>query len=167
MRTLQPTEYMYASARMRALENRLVGRERIEVLVDARSAGEALDRLAEYGVTPPESEGGSPAPTRTALREDMLLAILREAYAEVEGSAPDPAVFRYFRYPYDCNNLKAAVKCAIRGIPADGMLFDFGTVPAANVEEALREGKSDVFPAAMSAAVPRAREAYIAEMRLF
>lgn len=160
MKTLQPTEYMYASARIRALENRLVGRERIEVLVDARSAGEALDRLAEYGVTPPESEGVSSAPTQTVLREDMLLVILREAYAEVEGSVPDPAVFRYFRYPYDCNNLKAAVKCAIRGISAEGMLFDFGTVPAAHVEEALREGKLDVFPAAMSAAVPRAREAY-------
>ena len=49
----------------------------------------------------------------------MLLAVLREAYHEVETSVPDPAVFRYFRYPYDCNNIKAAIKCAVRGISAE------------------------------------------------
>lgn len=155
---------MYASARMRALENRLVGRERMELLIEARSSDEVMDRLAEYGVSPAETEADAPAlplgEAQSRAREGMLLAILREAYADVEASVPDPAVFRYFRYPYDCNNLKAAVKCAIRGIPAGDMLFDFGTVPADEVETLVREGKYDKFPAAMAAAVPVAREAY-------
>lgn len=160
MKTLQPTEYMYASARIRALENRLVGRERMEVLIDARSADEVMDRLAEYGVALPETEGGAPAATAGDRREEMLLAVLSEAYAEVTAAVPDPTVFAYFRYPYDCNNLKVAVKCAVRGIPTDGLLFDFGTVPASDVDRAMTDGRLDAFPPSMAAAVSRAKDAY-------
>lgn len=160
MKKLQPTEYTYASARIRALENRMVGRERIDALVEARTSDEVMDRLAEYGLTLPDTEGVPAGEAQSAAREGMLLAVLREAYDEVETSVPDPAVFRYFRYPYDCNNVKAAIKCAVRGIPAGEMLFDFGTVPASDVEELLREGKYERFPTAMAAAIPAAREAY-------
>ena len=34
MKKLQPTEYMYASARIRALENRLIGRERMAMMIE-------------------------------------------------------------------------------------------------------------------------------------
>ncbi len=161
MKKLQPTEYTYASARIRALENRMVGRERMELLVVARTSDEVMDRLAEYGLTPPDVEGDIPVgEAQSAAREGMLLAALKGAYDEVESSVPNPDVFRYFRYPYDCNNLKAAIKCAVRGIPAGDMLFDFGTVPADRVEELLREGKLNDFPTAMAAAVPVAKEAF-------
>ena len=46
MKRLKETEYMYAAARVRALENRLVGRERIDALIEARSADEVLSRLS-------------------------------------------------------------------------------------------------------------------------
>ena len=159
---------MYASARLRAMEHRLVGRERLEILIEARSSDEVMDRLAEYGIAPEEAAADVAAETtarplgeaRSAAREAMLLAVLREAYTEVETSVPEPAVFRYFRYPYDCHNLKAAIKCEVRGISAADILFDFGTVPAADVEPLLREGKPDAFPPSMAAAVPAAKEAY-------
>ena len=161
MKKIQPTEYMYASARIRALENRMVGRERLERLVEARSSEEVMDRLAEYGLSPAESADSSLGVEDVGvIRDGMLTSALRRAYDEVETSVPDPAVFRYFRYPYDCNNLKAAIKCAIRGISAEDLLFDFGTVPADEVEGLLREGKFDKFPPAMAAAIPAAREAY-------
>ena len=151
---------MYASARIRALETRLVGRERMELLGECRSAGEAMDRLSEYGLTLPESDVPATGETLGRLREAMLLSALQEAYDEVEAAVPDPTVFRYFRYPYDCNNLKAAIKCGIRGVPAEDMLFDFGTVPAHEVEALVREGKFEAYPAAMAAAAHRARELY-------
>ena len=162
MKKLQPTEYMYASARVRSLENRLVGRERMEVLIEARTSEEIMDRLSEYGIKPAESADGA-APVGEALsaaREGMLLTILREAFDEVEHAVPDPALFRYFRYPYDCNNVKAALKCAIRGIDAGDMLFDFGTVPADKVEDMIREGNYEALPPALAAAIPEARAAY-------
>ena len=164
MKKLQPTEYMYASARIRSLENRIVGREKLETLIEARTTEDAMARLAEYGITPTEEDAygtaASAGEARSRAREAMLLAILREAFDEVEHAVPDPALFRYLRYSYDCNNIKAALKCAVRGISPEDMLFDFGTVPARDVETLLREGKYTAFPSAMAAAIPAAREAF-------
>lgn len=160
MKRLQPTDYMYASARVRALENRLVGRERMELLAECRSAGEVTDRLAEYGLTLPEADTPATGEVIGRLRESMLLSAMKEAYDEVEAAVPDPAVFRYFRYPYDCNNLKAAIKCGIRDVSAEDMLFDFGTVPADEVEATVREGNYEAFPPCMASAALRARELY-------
>ncbi len=155
---------MYASARIRSLENRIVGREKLETLIEARTAEDAMARLAEYGITPAEEDAYgasvSAGEARSRARENMLLATLREAFDEVEHATPDPALFRYFRYPYDCNNIKATLKCAIRGISPEDMLFDFGTVPARDVETLLREGNYTAFPPAMAAAVPVAKDAY-------
>ena len=161
MKTLRPTEYTYASARIRSLENRLVGREKLELLMEARTPDEVMDRLAEYGITPAETDGAAPVGEAvSAAREAMLLAVMGEAFDEVEAAVPDGTLFRYLRYPYDCNNIKAAIKCAIRSIPAADLLFDFGTVPASRVETLLREGKYDAFPPAMAAAIPVAQDAY-------
>ncbi|MBQ4113590.1 MAG: V-type ATPase subunit [Clostridia bacterium] len=166
MKRINPTEYIYASARMRAIESRLIGRERMEVLIEARSAAEVMDRLAEYGLKPAEETEGMPATgsavgeTVSVAREGMLLAFLKQAFDEVDAAVPDPALFRYFRYPYDCNNIKAAIKCAIRGISPSDMLFDFGTVPADLVETALREGNYRAFSPAMAAAIPVAKDTY-------
>lgn len=162
MKKLQPTEYTYASARIRSLENRIVGRERMDALIESRSVEEVMDRLAEYGYALPEAAEASDATGKlsSADREALLLTVLREAYDEVEQAVPDVAVFRYLRYPYDCNNVKVAIKCAIRGISAEGLLFDFGTVPADRVETLLREGKYDAFPPALAAAIPVAKDAY-------
>lgn len=157
MKRLQDTEYMYASSRVRALENRLVGRERMEALIEARNADEVLARLAEYGLTVPTDEA---AVTPEQAEEQMLLGVLRDAYRESTEGVPEPAVFRYFRYPYDCNNLKVALKCLILGSEPDGLLFDFGTVPAGDVMEMVREGNYKAFPAALAEAASRAREAY-------
>lgn len=162
MKKLQPTEYMYASARIRAMENRLVGRERIDVLVDARSGEDVMNKLAEYGVAPAEETGGEAASGASVSlrREGMLLSLLQTAYSEVSESVPDPAVYAWLRYPYDCNNIKTVIKCQIREIDTGDMLFDFGTVPAVTTVEALTTGKYDVFPTAMAKAALEAREAY-------
>lgn len=162
MKKLQPTEYMYASARIRSLESRIVGRERMELLIEARTSDEVMERLAEYGLKLPETADGTPpvGETVSAAREVMLLSALKEAFDEAERAAPEPSLFRYLRYPYDCNNLKVAIKCGIRGISAEGLLFDFGTVPASDVEALVREGNYETLPPAMAAAIPTARDAY-------
>ena len=46
----QQTAYMYASSRVRALENGIVGKDRIEQLVNAAGMDEVYARLSEFGV---------------------------------------------------------------------------------------------------------------------
>ena len=163
MKKLQPTEYMYASARIRAMENRMVGRERIDVLADAKSGEDVVNKLAEYGIVPPDGGEGGTALAGEAMvraRESMLLSLLREAYREVATSVPEPSVYDWFRYPYDCNNIKAVIKCQIRNIDPAELLFDFGKVPADVTVDALTKGNYDVFPPAMARAAQEARDVY-------
>lgn len=161
---LQETEYAYAAARVRALEGRLVGRERLNELIEAKTTADVLAKLIEFGVLPPEETSSGAEETAAPAADDpmeaALLSVLREAYRDVEAAVPDAAVFRWFRYPYDCNNVKVAMKCRIREIRPDGMLFDFGTVPAEDVPDAVIASDYAAFPPAMAAAAPRAWAAY-------
>lgn len=151
---------MYASARLRMLENRMVGRERVEALCDAKTGAELRARLNEYGI----AVGGEPGESEEA----VLLGVLRDAYAEVASCVPDPAVFDWMRYPYDCNNLKMALKCHIRQLSAGEtaeLLFDFGTVPAADILTLVGSGTPDPetarrVPPALYEALPDAQAAY-------
>ena len=49
MSQLKDTEYLRISSRVRAMENRLMTRERLERMIDARDNAEALKVLAECG----------------------------------------------------------------------------------------------------------------------
>ena len=102
MKQLQPTEYMYASARIRAKENRLVGKERIDLLVDAKTSADVMSKLAEYGIAPTEAGEGGEVFLGDALgrkREEMLQAFLRNALTMFPRRFPSPLCFIGFAIP--------------------------------------------------------------------
>lgn len=137
-------DYLFGSANLRALENAIVGGERIRHVLETKTLADAYAVLAEYGVklvTDPES--GS------VRREETLLSLLRGAYEKVHELAPDSETLRLWLYPYDCNNLKAAIKCAARGIDPTSMYFDFGTVATENISEMVKTGVFDLLPPMM------------------
>ena len=115
--------YLFACARVSALENRLIGREKLERLIAAPGIERCLDLLAEFGV-----EVKYHPETGAFLREDTLLERLRRAYAEVQDGTENADFARIFRWQYDCNNIKAAIKCVKRGVDPAEMIFDFGNL---------------------------------------
>ena len=125
-------QYLFASARIRALENGLIGQEKSERLLNANDLTRAVDLLDDFGVTPATDGNGRFS------REETLLGRLRAAYGEVEKITESASFPDVLRYPYDCNNIKAVIKCAKRGVDPDDMLFDFGTIPAETVRDAQR-----------------------------
>ena len=172
------TLYMYASARLHALERHMIGRERLEALLAARTPTDIMARLRDYGVLAPAATGSADHPADTTgkatsdtlptptEREAALTALLRTAYRETEEALPDPALVRYLRYPYDATNLKIAMKCLVRGISPVGMLGDLGTVPPEEIPtliagDSVATGRAaEALPSAMAAAIPAARAAY-------
>lgn len=148
------TEYLYATARFRALEAGLLGKDRIEQLADAGNAAEIYARLEEFGVALVRDAAGE------VQAEQTLLGILQTALDNIYESAPAPELYDFLKYPYDCNNVKVAIKCYLRHVSADGMLFDFGTASAADVACMPAKGDFSALPAAMAAAAPLAIEAY-------
>ena len=136
-------DLFYANARVRALEKGLLGREQLTRLVEAPSLDACYAQLSELGfsfVTDPVDG--------KLLREETLLSKLHGAFDEIAALTDecDDRVFKLWRYPYDCNNLKAAIKCFARKTECDGMLFDFGTVSCDEVKRAAGYNDFAAFP---------------------
>lgn len=150
------TAYMFSSARIRAMENRMLGAESCERLLGARSSSEILTMLGEYGCRPvkkPDSEMPD--------REATLMSVLSDSFSEIEEMLPDPLAVRFLQYKYDCSNIKALLKCRARGIAPDGMLFPTGSVPEESITAAAESGDYSVLPTHMAAASSEAAEVFL------
>ncbi|MBQ8140315.1 MAG: V-type ATPase subunit [Clostridia bacterium] len=148
------TDFMYSSARVRALENSLIGKEKLEHMLDSRNASDIIDSLSDFGFETVKAENGT-----DIKREDTLLSVLKKAYTDVSGMCGELPVLNFLRYQYDCNNVKAVIKCNSRGVDPSDMLFELGTVPAKRVSEIIRDKKYSELPPHMSEAAERAAEA--------
>lgn len=140
-------DYLFESARVRTMENTLVGEAGFAELLQARDEAELLSRLKALGVDPvTEPESGR------LLAEETLLLRLKQAYREVLAGDGNTGALRLWLYPYDCNNVKAAIKGVIRECDPRSMMFDFGTV---NTELLIRMAKNGIFEG-LSPAICRA-----------
>ena len=149
-----PTQYMYSSARIRALEIKIATRERLRQLSDATNAESVIAGLSDLGF--------ETAKNGVALsREEMLESLLVNAYAEVESMECADAV-KFMRYQYDANNIKAILKCHWRGVSADSLLSSFGTVSAAEAKKAFESKDYSAFSENIAKAIGEAEEAFAA-----
>lgn len=149
-----PIEYMYSSARIRALETKIASKDRMWHLADADSADAVMTQLGDFGFEMAK-EGES------VLREQTLESVLKAGYAEVASMECAEAV-RFLRYQYDANNIKAIIKCDSRGISPDGMLLELGSVELSEAKRAFVEKDYSGFPKNMAKAIPEAEEAFAA-----
>lgn len=142
----QPS-YPFASARVRAKENTLIGREKVQRLLRAADAGEALALLAEFGY--PVSDGMQPEDF-----EKAIAAALKSLYAFVDEVTPDQKVTDLFFQQFDYHNLKAILKSEYLGTgAAQRVLVNEGTMEPALMYEAVREKKYNSFPDEMRLAL--------------
>ena len=147
-------DYLYDSARVRSLENALIGRERIEQLLATKGVEEMILRLNEMGVASVTDADGR------FLREETLLLILRNAYGELSEAIGSNDELRLWLYPYDCNNVKAAIKCFFRKIDPRSMMFDFGTIGTEEIIRMVEEGNFAALPKTMREAAAQAMASY-------
>lgn len=108
------TDYLSISARIRAMENRLLTRERMERMIDARDGSEAMKVLAECGYP----EGGS--------LESVLAQARAETFRDMESAAPDPRLVQIFQLKYDYHNAKTILKAQALGADAGRLLLPGG-----------------------------------------
>ncbi len=147
-------DHFYSTARIRVLEKGLVDYNGLMRIIDAESDKEIAEILSEFGIRAFTDEGSDHILTETTLSQ-----LLKTAYDEVEElNNDDPAVLPW-RYPYDCTNVKAAIKCALLGIPSQSLLVELGTVPSDKILEAVNARNFDCLPPNMKVA---AEEAYSA-----
>ena len=149
------TEYMYSSARIRALETRIAGKEQIVRLTDADSVEAVQNSLVDFGFETAYTADGR------FDREETLLSVLKQGFSELQGMECADAV-GFLKYQYDCNNIKALIKCAAADIEADDMLLALGSVSISDTKKAFANKDYSAFPANMASAIIEAEEAFAA-----
>ena len=144
-------DYLHISARIHAMENRLLTRERMERMLSARSAEEAAKVLAECGY------GDFPALTPAGIEEALDQARLA-LFAELRKAAPDPAIVDVFCIKYDYHNAKVLLKAEATGQSPDELLLDAGRYPAGRLREDYVQGDLSRYSPTFAQAVAQAKE---------
>lgn len=145
------TDYLSISTRIHAMETRMLTRERMERMIDAKDSGEAAKILAECGY-------GELAELSSAGLEQLLAAARRETFRDMAASAPDHRLVEVFQLKYDYHNAKVLIKAQAMGVQADRLLLSGGRyAPAGLKEDFVREDLRDCSEV-FRAAVARARE---------
>lgn len=153
MGRINETEYMYASARIRASEGRETARVRLDRMLECRSPEQLRKTVLELGFL---AEDRRPPDTLP----ETLDQAWEDAVTLVRSSVPDPALYAFLLYKYDCNNIKVALKSRILGLDYSGLYYTCGTFSADGLAERLETGDFTGLPEQMAAAVPEAQAAY-------
>ena len=147
---IKDTDYLAVSARVRAMENNLLTRERMEQVLEARTDEEAVKILQECGY--PELDPARPEAM------DAALSQVREAtLADLSDGIPDARYLDIFKLKYDYHNVKALLKAEAMGTDAAHMLMDMGRVPVAELKAAMESGHLEELPPCLAAAAEEAR----------
>ena len=145
------TDYLALSARIHAMEGRLLTRDRMDRMIDAREESEALKVLTECGYG--RAEG-----LRAQDVERVLATARAETFQELSTAAPDPRVVDVFRLKYDYHNAKVLVKAEAMGIDAGRLLLDGGRVPASGLAENYQKEQLGGLSLRFQSAIREARE---------
>ena len=108
------TDYLAISARIRAMENRLLTRERLDRMIEARDDGEALKVLAECGYD-----------DRAGL-DEALAQERAQVFKDLGQGAPDPRLVEVFQIKYDYHNAKTILKSQAMGTDPERLLLAGG-----------------------------------------
>ena len=148
---LKDTDYAFATAKIRAMETKLLNREKMDAMLDAVSIDDAVKVLIEAGYGISGGESGYD----TALADE-----LKKTYDYINGIVPDRGIFNVFRVRNDYHNLKVILKSNFLGGVDDPPFVGNGTADPGKLAEAIRENKLSDLPEIMRAAIVKATDAF-------
>lgn len=119
MKKTKDTQYLYLSANIRAQENRMVGTQALHKMISAATPEEAYKTVTDAGI----GVDVNYQDFESALTQELV-----STYERLEKAAPDPEMFKIFRYKYDGHNLKTIIKAQSCGNSTEGLLSPLGTV---------------------------------------
>ncbi len=141
--------YAYAVARIRALEGKLLDKQKVYRILESGSADEALKSLLENGY-------GAAETVNNAGDYDLLIKReLREAYELIDKITPDKSLTDIFGLKYDYHNAKVLKKNDLLGIESTELLIDGGSINVDTIQEAIAEKIYAYIPKPMGKALAK------------
>ena len=140
------TDYLSISTRIHAMENRMLTRERMDRMIEAREDGETLKILSECGY------GGSDGLQMSGV-EGALAEAQAATFSEIRGAVPDSRLVDVFQLKYDYHNAKTLVKAEAMGVDPQRLMMAGGRYDPKMLAEGYKKGElrglSDPFQAAL------------------
>ena len=124
---VKDTDYLYLSTYLRAQEPKMLGRDRIERMLTAKTAADAARIQEECGY-------GTFETVTASVLEEKIAARRAAVMEDLARLAPDVRVVDAFRVRYDYHNAKVLVKSG--GTRGQALLSSAGRVPPQQMEEA-------------------------------
>ena len=143
-------DYLFLSSMLKARENRMLRRDRLEQMLSSGSFEEAARLLAEIGW--PDMTGMGSAAVSEALAGRQA-----EIYAEITRFVPEKELVGIFRLKYDYHNAKTIVKGEGAGVDAAYLLSDAGQIEPEKLEAAFREDSFRSVPGKLGPAMAEAK----------
>lgn len=145
-------EYVYAVARIRGAETKLLTKQGMDQLIGAQGADDAVRMLEERGF-------GAAEGSKTA--EDLLSAEREKLWALIDELVPEKSIFDVFRLPNDYSNLKAAIKESVMEYAYPGIYIDEATVSPELIRQAVKERRYQDLPQEMAEVAQEAHDAFL------
>ncbi len=144
-------DYLHLTARVHALEGKLLTRERMARMLDAPTAQEAARVLTECGYE--EMDLSTPAAMDAALAMTR-----RRVFDDLRKAAPDPGLVDIFCVKYDYHNAKVLLKAEAVGRIPDPLLLDGGRYAPGQLKNDYERGDLRRLSAPFRAALTEAKE---------
>ncbi|MCD5390905.1 V-type ATP synthase subunit C [candidate division NPL-UPA2 bacterium] len=150
--------YAYAVGRIRALETRLLRRERFDQMVGAEDAEETLRALADTDYGPLLSEIKSPDEFEIALNKELTKVLSLISHLSF-----DPELTDLFRLRYDFHNLKVLLKQKyLARSPVDSKLclIDAGVIEGEKLRKIMEGEDYSELPDELRTAVDKSEKGF-------
>ncbi|HHW22297.1 MAG TPA: V-type ATP synthase subunit C [Clostridiaceae bacterium] len=157
MARVKQEDYAYATARIRAREQKLLSRNKLERLFEIKDYSDAVKIMVESGYGSEQTDG------RKGEAENLdavLSAELEETYDLIGRMVPDPQIIDLFRKRYDYLNAKLILKAEALKIEAGDSLSKLGTIEPARLQKLIVGRKLTELPEVFSRAILESLEAF-------
>lgn len=136
---MKDTEYAYSVAYVRTLENKMLSKSDIDMLINARTAEDAMKILADKGY------GGGELRMPSEL-EPILKEELESAWQKVREACPEGAPIDVLLYKNDFHNLKTILKATHSAAKWEQLMLRPCTVEPQLIADAVMQGRLDILP---------------------
>ncbi len=141
-------QYAYSVARIRVLETRLIDKNKIDRMIESKTAEEALKTIIDinYGYSSNEI-------SNVTEYEKLLSEEQEKAYDLLKEIAPQPEIFDIFLRKNDYHNIKVLLKSEFLNKDFDDILIKTSTISSNKLKNMIKERKMDNMPQIMQEAI--------------
>ena len=148
---IKDTDYLYVTAFIWGHEPKLLSRDKVDRMLEARSFDDVAKVLEECGY-------GDMSDLSPSTLEEKLSERRAEVMDDMFSAAPDSDIVNVFRIKYDYHNAKVLIKAQASGSAPSALMSRAGRIKPEALTEAFHRADYNHIPSVLSAAMTDAKE---------